>query len=87
LQQVPHAVGDTMLSLSGAHGTWPFILLSIAVLIVMGSVLEGAAANIPMGRSMLRPTTRLPSAWATMEYCPRRSFGVNARLHFWRRRC
>ena len=42
LQQVPHAVGDMMLSLSGTHGTWLFMLLSIAVLIVMGSVLEGA---------------------------------------------
>src|SRR6202049_4154525 len=38
LQQVPHAVGDMMLSLSGAHGTWLFMLLSIAVLVVMGSV-------------------------------------------------
>src|SRR6266550_2941707 len=40
LQQVPHAVGDLMLSLSGTNGTWLFMLLSIAVLIVMGSVLE-----------------------------------------------
>src|ERR1700704_894142 len=31
LQQVPHAVGDLMLSLSGTHGTWLFMLLSIAV--------------------------------------------------------
>ena len=42
LQQVPHAVGEMMLSLSSAHGTWLFLLLSIAVLIVMGSVLEVA---------------------------------------------
>src|SRR5207244_12512948 len=42
LQQVPHAVGEMMLALSSTHGTWLFMLLSIAVLIVMGSVLEGA---------------------------------------------
>jgi tripartite ATP-independent transporter DctM subunit len=36
LQQVPHAVGEMMLALSGSHGTWLFMLLSIAVLIVMG---------------------------------------------------
>jgi tripartite ATP-independent transporter DctM subunit len=53
LQQVPHAVGETMLSLSSAHGTWLFLLLSIAVLIVMGSVLEGAAALIIFGPLLL----------------------------------
>jgi tripartite ATP-independent transporter DctM subunit len=36
LQQVPHAIGETMLTLSAAHGVWLFMLLSIAVLIVMG---------------------------------------------------
>jgi tripartite ATP-independent transporter DctM subunit len=59
LQQVPHAVGDMMLSLSGAHGTWLFILLSIAVLIVMGSVLEGAAALIIFGPLLLPVATKL----------------------------
>jgi tripartite ATP-independent transporter DctM subunit len=53
LQQVPHAVGEMMLSLSSAHGTWLFLLLSIAVLIVMGSVLEGAAALIIFGPMLL----------------------------------
>jgi tripartite ATP-independent transporter DctM subunit len=53
LQQVPHAVGEMMLSLSSAHGTWLFLLLSIAVLIVMGSVLEGAAALIIFGPLLL----------------------------------
>jgi tripartite ATP-independent transporter DctM subunit len=61
LQQVPHAVGDMMLSLSGAHGTWLFILLSIAVLIVMGSVLEGAAALIIFGPLLLPVATKLGS--------------------------
>jgi tripartite ATP-independent transporter DctM subunit len=49
LQQVPHAVAEMLVSLSGSHGTWLFLLLSIAILIVMGSVLEGAAALIIFG--------------------------------------
>jgi tripartite ATP-independent transporter DctM subunit len=59
LQQVPHVVGDMMLSLSSAHGTWLFMLLSIAVLIVMGSVLEGAAALIIFGPLLLPVAVRL----------------------------
>jgi len=59
LQQVPHAVGEMMLSLSGTHGTWMFMLLSIAVLIVMGSVLEGAAALIIFGPLLLPVAVRL----------------------------
>ncbi len=49
LQQVPHAVADMLVAISGSHGTWLFLLLSIAILIVMGSVLEGAAALIIFG--------------------------------------
>jgi tripartite ATP-independent transporter DctM subunit len=59
LQQVPHAVGDLMLSLSGSHGVWLFMLLSIAVLIVMGSVLEGAAALIIFGPLLLPVAVKL----------------------------
>ncbi|WP_407155897.1 TRAP transporter large permease subunit [Bradyrhizobium sp. STM 3557] len=59
LQQVPHAVGDLMLSLSQSHGVWLFMLLSIAVLIVMGSVLEGAAALIIFGPLLLPVAVRL----------------------------
>jgi tripartite ATP-independent transporter DctM subunit len=59
LQQVPHAVGEMMLSLSGTHGTWLFMLLSIAVLIVMGSVLEGAAALIIFGPLLLPVAVKL----------------------------
>lgn len=59
LQQVPHAVGDFMLSLSGSHGTWLFMLLSIVVLIVMGSVLEGAAALIIFGPLLLPVAVKL----------------------------
>ena len=59
LQQVPHQVGEIMLSLSGSHGTWLFMLLSIAVLIVMGSVLEGAAALIIFGPLLLPVAVKL----------------------------
>jgi tripartite ATP-independent transporter DctM subunit len=59
LQQVPHMIGEMMLSLSGAQGVWLFILLSIAVLIVMGSVLEGAAALIIFGPLLLPVAVKL----------------------------
>ena len=59
LQQVPHAVGDFMLSLSKTSGVWLFILLAIAVLIVMGSVLEGAAALIIFGPLLLPVAVQL----------------------------
>jgi tripartite ATP-independent transporter DctM subunit len=59
LQQVPHMIGDMMLSLSGAKGVWLFMLLSIAVLIVMGSVLEGAAALIIFGPLLLPVAVKL----------------------------
>src|SRR2546421_4963915 len=49
LQQVPHALGDALVHLSQSSGTWLFMILSIAILIVMGSVLEGAAALIIFG--------------------------------------
>jgi len=41
------------------HGTWLFMLLSIAVLIVMGSVLEGAAALIIFGPLLLPVAVKL----------------------------
>lgn len=59
LQQVPHAVGDVMLALSKTNGVWLFMLLSIAVLIVMGSVLEGAAALIIFGPLLLPVAVKL----------------------------
>ncbi len=49
LQQIPHAVAQAMVALSQSSGVWLFMLLSIAILIVMGSVLEGAAALIIFG--------------------------------------
>jgi tripartite ATP-independent transporter DctM subunit len=49
LQQVPHLLAEAMIRLSNSSGAWVFLLLSIAILIVMGSVLEGAAALIIFG--------------------------------------
>ncbi len=49
LQQIPHALAELMVSLSSANGHWLFMLLSILILVVMGSVLEGAAALIIFG--------------------------------------
>jgi tripartite ATP-independent transporter DctM subunit len=49
LQQVPHMLAEAMIALSATSGAWMFMLLSIAILIVMGSVLEGAAALIIFG--------------------------------------
>ena len=57
LQQIPHAIAEIMVALSAAHGPWVFMLLSIAILIVMGSVLEGAAALIIFG-PLLMPVAR-----------------------------
>jgi tripartite ATP-independent transporter DctM subunit len=59
LQQVPHMVGDMILSLTREHGTWLFMLLSILVLIVMGSVLEGAAALIIFGPLLIPVAVKL----------------------------
>jgi tripartite ATP-independent transporter DctM subunit len=49
LQQIPQAMGSALVHLSQTSGTWLFMILSIAILIVMGSVLEGAAALIIFG--------------------------------------
>jgi tripartite ATP-independent transporter DctM subunit len=59
LQQVPHMVGDMMLALSKTNGVWLFLLLSIVVLIIMGSVLEGAAALIIFGPLLLPVAVKL----------------------------
>ena len=59
MQQIPHALGDMMLSLSQTTGIWLFMLLSIAILIVMGSVLEGAAALIIFGPLLVPVAVKL----------------------------
>ena len=57
LQQVPHAIAEVLVQVSAAHGSWLFLLLSIVILVVMGSVLEGAAALIIFG-PLLMPVAR-----------------------------
>jgi tripartite ATP-independent transporter DctM subunit len=59
LQQVPHMLADAMIAVSRESGTWLFMLLSIAILIVMGSVLEGAAALIIFAPLLLPVAVRL----------------------------
>jgi tripartite ATP-independent transporter DctM subunit len=49
IQQIPHALAQAMVDLSHSAGSWLFMLLSILILVVMGSVLEGAAALIIFG--------------------------------------
>ncbi len=46
LEQIPHALAELLIGLSTTGGTWLFMVLSILILIFMGSVLEGAAALI-----------------------------------------
>jgi tripartite ATP-independent transporter DctM subunit len=57
LQQIPHAIAELLVDLSSTHGSWVFLLLSILILIVMGSMLEGAAALIIFG-PLLMPVAR-----------------------------
>jgi tripartite ATP-independent transporter DctM subunit len=49
IQQIPHRLGLFMVDLAHTTGIGSFLLVSIAILIVMGSVLEGAAALILFG--------------------------------------
>jgi tripartite ATP-independent transporter DctM subunit len=49
IEQIPHALAHLMVELSQGAGRWLFMVLSITILIVMGSVLEGAAALIIFG--------------------------------------
>ncbi len=57
LQRLPHFIAELLVALCSTHGSWVFLLLSIAILIVMGSILEGAAALIIFG-PLLMPVAR-----------------------------
>jgi tripartite ATP-independent transporter DctM subunit len=59
LQQVPQALAGQMLALSQGHGAWLFVVLSIAILVAMGSVLEGAAALIIFGPLLIPVAAQL----------------------------
>ncbi len=66
LEQIPHLLGEMLVAVSQSHGPWLFMLLSIAILIVMGSVLEGAAALIIFGPLLVPVATTL--GIATLHY-------------------
>ena len=53
INQVPHALADAMIALSHGGGAWIFMLVSIALLVVMGAALEGAPALIIFGPLLL----------------------------------
>jgi tripartite ATP-independent transporter DctM subunit len=59
LQQVPHMLAEMLIGLSHQGGITLFLLLSIVILIVMGSVLEGAAALIIFGPLLLPVATQV----------------------------
>lgn len=54
---IPQAMAVDLSAFASAWGTWAFLLASIAMLIVMGSVLEGAPALIIFG-PLLLPAAR-----------------------------
>jgi tripartite ATP-independent transporter DctM subunit len=49
IQQIPHALSDTMVSLGQQHGAQVFVVVSALLMIVFGAVLEGAPALIIFG--------------------------------------
>jgi tripartite ATP-independent transporter DctM subunit len=51
LQQFPHALAQAMISLSQNAGAWPFLLLSIRILIVMDSFWKGQRRSSFSARS------------------------------------
>jgi TRAP-type C4-dicarboxylate transport system permease large subunit len=48
-EQIPHALAEVMISLAHTYGTWLFMVIAVAALIVFGAVLEGAPALIIFG--------------------------------------
>jgi tripartite ATP-independent transporter DctM subunit len=49
IERIPYHLGLLMVGLGHSVGTWAFLLISLLVLIVMGAMLEGAAALIIFG--------------------------------------
>jgi len=78
LQQLPHFIAELLVTLSSGPGSWLFLLLSILVLIVMGSVLEERrrSSSRPLLMPVARPA-RLRSAqlWVI---CDRHGIGLFA---------
>lgn len=55
INQIPHRIADALVRLSSVGGSALFMVLSILILMIMGSVLEGAAALIIFA-PLLMPT-------------------------------
>jgi tripartite ATP-independent transporter DctM subunit len=49
IERIPYHLGQLMIGLGHSIGTWAFLLVTILLLIVMGAMLEGAAALIIFG--------------------------------------
>jgi tripartite ATP-independent transporter DctM subunit len=49
IERIPYELGQVMVGIGHSVGTWAFLLISLLVLIVMGAMLEGAAALIIFG--------------------------------------
>ncbi len=58
-EQVPQAMANALVELSHSSGTWVFLLVSIGMLILMGSILEGAPALIIFGPLLLPIASQL----------------------------
>ncbi len=56
---IPQHMAAAMAGIGASSGTWVFLLLSIAMLVVMGSVLEGAPALIIFGPLLFPAAQRL----------------------------
>lgn len=58
-ERIPQAMADALVSLSHSAGNWLFLLLCMAMLVVMGSVLEGAPALIIFGPLLIPIASQL----------------------------
>ena len=56
---IPQRMAAALTGVAASSGTWAFLLISIGMLIVMGSVLEGAPALILFGPLLLPAATEL----------------------------
>ena len=53
IEQIPHELAAMMVQVSGHYGNWMFLLITVVLLIIMGSMLEGAPALIIFGPLLL----------------------------------
>ena len=56
---IPQTIAGYLADVGSATGTWAFLLIAVGILIVMGSVLEGAPALIIFGPLLLPAAQRL----------------------------